>query len=453
MYSIRHRHSTLLSKLRTALLLIAAIGLPAIAAADCTLSAKADRENALYKVGEEVTFLVSLSHDGQPLPAATTVNWAISQDGMEPIRRGSSQIGSDGQLQLTGKLDTPGFLRCQVTLPAHSPCGNSKAIVALAGAAVSPRQIAPSLPAPEDFDAFWAAQKALLKSVRPEVTLTPVNTTAQNGKALSAFDIQADAADGIRVSGYIVYPKDAKAGSLPAILTVHGAGVRTSLLSTATRWASEGMLAMDINAHGIPNGKPKEFYSDLFKTELKGYHTRVPENRDAVYFRKMFLRVLAAIDILAERPEWDGKTLVVYGTSQGGAQSLAAAALDERVTLSIAGVPAMCDLSGMVAGRATGWPRNVPTDEAGQPDKDALLAMRYYDMMNFAPRITAPVAMTVGYIDRACPPTTVYAAFNNLGGEKSIYDDIAAGHTNTPKATAYMRGKVHEHLTAQSQGN
>jgi cephalosporin-C deacetylase-like acetyl esterase len=64
----------------------------------------------------------------------------------------------------------------------------------------------------------------------------------------------------------------------------------------------------------------------------------------------MFLRVIAALDILTDRPEWDGRTLITRGTSQGGAQSLAAAALDPRVTLSVAGVSAMCDLSGMVVG-------------------------------------------------------------------------------------------------------
>lgn len=450
MHPLTRKRFSGLGKLCAAFLFIAAIsGAASVASAACSLSVTTDRADARYKAGEEVTFTIDLKHDGGQAGEAPTVNWTISQDGVEPIRKDSAQI-KDGKLILKGRLDKPGFLRCEVTLPAGSTCGNEKMLSAIAAAAFAPEEITPSMPAPEDFDAFWAAQKALLKTVHPEVTLTVANTSSRGGSQLKAFDVQADAADGIRVSGYLVYPADAKPRSLPAILTVHGAGVRSSMLPTATRWAEDDMLAMDINAHGVPNGKPTEFYNDLFRGELRGYNTRVPENREEVYFRKMFLRVLAAIEILTARPEWDGKTLILYGTSQGGAQALAAAALDERVSFAVAGVSAMCDLSGMVAERATGWPRNVPAGIGGKPDPDALNAMRYYDMMNFAPRIKVPVAMTVGFIDKTCPPTTVYAAYNNLGGEKTMYDDVAAGHTNTAGATAYMRGKVFAHIDAQS---
>ena len=52
---------------------------------------------------------------------------------------------------------------------------------------------------------------------------------------------------------------------------VHGAGVRSSDLGSTVTWARDGFLALDINAHGLPNGKPDSFYSDLAKGELKDY--------------------------------------------------------------------------------------------------------------------------------------------------------------------------------------
>ncbi len=66
-------------------------------------------------------------------------------------------------------------------------------------------------------------------------------------------------------------------------------------------------------------------------------------------------------------------------------------------------------------------------------------AVRYYDAMNFATRTKAGAIFTVGFIDTTCPPSSVYAAYNNVSGKKSIHHDPDAGHTSTPKASEAMR--------------
>src|SRR5690606_31768012 len=106
--------------------------------------------------------------------------------------------------------------------------------------------------------------------------------------------------------------------SLPAILTVHGAGVRSSSLGGPAGLAKTYQaIAMDINAHGIPNGQTKEFYDALSAGELKGYPHFGREDRETSYFLGMFLRVQRALDFLTSQPEWDGQVLVVQGSSQG----------------------------------------------------------------------------------------------------------------------------------------
>src|SRR5262249_36550651 len=182
------------------------------------------------------------------------------------------------------------------------------------------------------------------------------------------FDVQVECV-GKPVSGYFGRPKDAKPKSLPAILFVHGAGVRSASLGS-THWSTleGGMLSFDINAHGIPNGKPEEFYKALSDGELKGYPSFGREDREQCYFKGMFLRLIRAIDFLTAQPEWDGKTLIVYGSSQGGFQAFAAAGLDARVTFICAGVPAGCDHTGTVVNRINGWPKIVPLDDQGNPD-------------------------------------------------------------------------------------
>jgi cephalosporin-C deacetylase len=165
-----------------------------------------------------------------------------------------------------------------------------------------------------------------------------------------------------------------------------------------------------------------------------------------VYFRGMFLRLVRALDFLCAQPEWDGKTVVVYGSSQGGYQAIVAAGLDARVTFLAAGVPAGCDHTGFKAERINGWPKFIATGE--QPPANIIEAVRYYDAMNFATRAKAGAVVTVGFIDTTCPPSSVYAAYNNLPGKKSIHTDPDAGHTSTPKASEAMRKAVQEHLKA-----
>lgn len=435
------------------LLALAAVTLAANHAAAneaCELTIQTAKKDAVYKTGETVTFVVSLKHDGNKPSQDVEVDWTISKDGLPPKQTGKSTL-KNGQLRLTGKLDEPGFLQCEIVIPAGAaPCGNTKPITALAGAAVSPEQIKPSMPAPADFEAYWSSQLQALRKQAPRITLTRVEADNPEYSDLIIYDLQASAPEGVHVSGYLAIPKDAKARSLPALLSVHGAGVRSSSLQGVVNFAKQGMIAMDVNAHGIPNGQPKEFYDELSNGKLRNYPRRIPASREESYFRTMFLRVVCAIDILCDRPEWDGKTLITYGTSQGGAQALAGAALDKRVSLAVAGVPAMCDMTGMVAKRQTGWPRAAGVDKDGKRDTKTLEIMRYYDMMNFAPQIRVPVAVTVGFIDKTCAPTSVYAAYNNLGGAKTIFNDLPTGHTNTREARRFMNNAIQQHIKEQA---
>jgi cephalosporin-C deacetylase-like acetyl esterase len=50
------------------------------------------------------------------------------------------------------------------------------------------------------------------------------------------------------------------------------------------------------------------------------------------------------------------------------------------------------------------------------PEK--IKTMAYYDVVNFAKQIEAPVFMTWGYNDNTCPPTTSYIVYNVLKGQK-----------------------------------
>ena len=159
----------------------------------------------------------------------------------------------------------------------------------------------------------------------------------------------------------------------------------------------------------------------------------------------MFLRLVRAIDFLTAQPEWDGCTLIVHGSSQGGAQSIVAAGLDPRVSFFAAGVPAMCDHTGVAVGRVNGWPKFLANPPA-EPAPNIVEAERNYDAMNFATRARCAGIVTVGFIDTTCPPTSVYAAYNALAGPKQIFNDAPSTHAVSIKAGEAMRTAILAHI-------
>lgn len=391
-----------------------------------------DRPEAIYAVGEEVTFTIEVLTGEEPANEGE-ISYVLSDDGYGSIESGKLEL-TGKPLSVTGSLKRPGFLRCTVT---HATEG-ARATRKLAAAAIAPEDIPLSLPVPDDFDAFWAAQKAALAKVPMEVEMEEVP-----GQQMPVFDVKTTCL-GEPVSGYFARPKEAKPKSLPIILWVHGAGVRSSSLPSAVNGATKGLLSMDINAHGIPNGKPAEFYKQLSAGKLRNYRHAGRENRDTVYFKGMYLRLVRAIDFLTSQPEWDGRTVAVVGHSQGGLQALVAGGLDSRVTFIGSGVPAGCDHSGNAAERIAGWPKLVPL-VGGQPDPRVLEAARYFDGVNFATRCDADAIVSVGFIDTVCPPTSCYAAYNQLTGTKQVINEPAMGHAAPAHIKSAFMQAVLEH--------
>ena len=411
---------------------------PALPETPIKIVARADRADALYHQGEPVVFNISVTDAGKP--AVGLVEWSIVKDGLPTDQNGKAEL-VDGKAIAAGSLGESGFLQVKVTYRADAKAKVAP-IIALGGAAVDPTEIKRSLPVPDDFDAFWDGMKKKLAAVPLEPKLVSVKSPA---KEVESFDVTAPAL-GLQISGYMSKPVGAKPKSLPIILTVHGAGVSDSSLGGSASWASKGFIAMDMNAHGLPNGKPKQFYTDLYAGPMNPYRYEFRNDREKAYFTGMMLRLIRGIDVLTAQPEWDGKRVIVFGSSQGGYQAIAAAGLDSRVTYFAAGVPAGCDHSGMLVNRIAGWPKIVPMVD-GKPDNSVVEAFRYLDCMNFATRTKAAGCFfTVGFIDGICPPTSVYAAYNQLNIPKEIYNDIPSGHAHSSQARDGMTQAVMKYV-------
>jgi cephalosporin-C deacetylase-like acetyl esterase len=222
--------------------------------------------------------------------------------------------------------------------------------------------------------------------------------------------------------------KPAREGKFPAMLILQWAGGPYPLQkSWVTDRAAEGWLVLNIEPHDVPGDMPPEFYAAL-PAMLKSYNTIGNDNRDRNYFLRMYLGAYRAADYLANHPDWNGKTLLVTGTSMGGQQSLAVAGLHSQITHLVVHVPAGADSNGALHGRAAGY----PNWDVNNPNvRETAL---YFDTVNFAPRIKVPSLVSMGFLDNVCPPVGIWITFNQIAGPKEVVPLVGAAHNHESTA-------------------
>jgi cephalosporin-C deacetylase-like acetyl esterase/lysophospholipase L1-like esterase len=311
-----------------------------------------------------------------------------------------------------------------VEVTENSPGARPKAL----GAAVAPEKIQPSIPAPADFDAFWKAKIAALRKVPMKAALTE-KPSDKDGVDFGI--LRMDHLDGKHIWGQVAKPHDAtKKKKYPGLIILQWASPPYPLQKAwVTDRAAEGWLAVNVEPHDVMPDQPQSYY-DALPDELKHYNTIETRNRDKNYFLYMYLGDIRAVDYLASRHDWDGKTLVVMGTSMGGQQSLCTAGLHPKITHMLINVPAGADANGTAHGRKIGYP-NWDVD-----DPKVLETAQYFDTVNCAARIKVPSLVAMGFIDTVTPPVGIWAAYNQIQGPK-----LAAPMVNSP----------HNHLATPEQ--
>ena len=412
--------------LATACLALGLSPLFAAPAAEVKPKLTTDHVSGVYAPGETVSWTVVVpSEAGATAPELT---YKITKDGLTPVSQGKLEV-TGGTAKLTATRADAGVLLAELSEPGKP------LPVAVGGAIYAPEKIQPAAPAPADFAEFWKAKLAELAKV-PMNPVLEKTTDAKNTAGIEYFKVTLDNIRGTHVRGQLARP--AAAGKFPAILTVQYAGVYALDQNVVVGDARNGWLALNINAHDLPIDESADFYKNLKDGALKNYIYLGSEDRETSYFLRMFLACSRAVDYLASRPDWDGKTLLVTGGSQGGLQALVAAGLNPKVTGMMAYVPAGCDVYAPHAGRGFGWPYWV--SNWGPRDRDLKkveTTAGYFDGINFAALIHCPALVAYGLCDTTSRPTGVAAAFNALQGPKEalilpLSDHYGAGGAQKP---------------------
>jgi cephalosporin-C deacetylase len=225
-------------------------------------------------------------------------------------------------------------------------------------------------------------------------------------------------------------------GKFPALLWFQAAGVQALEKKMAVRFAKQGYLVLNIEAHDMPIDESPAFYNNLKATSLKDYTSIGVDSRDTSYFLRMVLGCIRAAEYLTSRPDWDGKTLIVAGGSQGAFQSFATAALFPKVTAVVADNPAGGDAYAALAkpSRPLSWPALYFPPRPDDPDgSKARTTLGYFDTIYFAARVHCPALACAGLIDETARPASVFSIYNAIPGMNKellvfpFYDHPLAG--------------------------
>ena len=380
-----------------------------------TVTVTPDHKDWNYKIGEKATFVVNVLRSGTLLDNAV-VDYEAGPE-MYPDTKKEGVTLKDGTMRWTGTMKKAGFYRLKVT--AHV---GGKDYQGMCTAAFSPEQLQPTTENPSDFDEFWTKTLADARntSLEPTRRLLPERCT----EAVNVYEVSfQNIRWGSRTYGILCMPT--KPGKYPALLRVPGAGVRPYQGDTYT--ASKGVITLEIGIHGIPVTMEQKVYDNLMEGAVNCYWNYGMDSRDDSYYKRVIVGAVRAVDYIAQMPEWNGTSVGVTGSSQGGFLSLAVAALDKRITFYGAVHAALCDHTASLKGVACGWPHYFYYD-VKHADPKKIETSRYYDGVNFARRITCPGWFSFGYNDDVVPPTTSFATYNVVTAPKEVHPYQLTGH-------------------------
>ncbi len=305
-------------------------------------------------------------------------------------------------------------------------------------------------PRPDDFDAYWAAALRELDATPPEPELRPA-AGAPATERVECLDLWFTGVGGARIYAKLVRPRDARAGSCPAVLQFHGYAGHSGDWLDKLGWAAEGCCHAMMDCRG--QGGRSEDNGRVRGPTLRGHIVRGLEDPDPtrLLYRQIFLDTVQLARVVLAFPEVDPARVGSCGASQGGALALACAALEPRISRTAPVYPFLCD-----------YQRTWEMDQAREAYEELRLFFRafdprherereiftrlgYIDVQHLAPRIRARTLMFTGLMDTICLPSTQFAAFNRIPTPKEVvlYPDF--GHELLPgqadRTFAFLRGR------------
>jgi cephalosporin-C deacetylase len=285
---------------------------------------------------------------------------------------------------------------------------------------------------PEGLDDWWAKRLQRARAQAESAAFTPHEPDVY--RPFQVFDVEFSGSGGDRIRAWYVKPAG-EASKIVVKFIGYGGGRGAPAEHMLLPALGYGVFVMDSRGQGgrWTYGATGDGAAGPENSQVMSRGITTPED---YYYTRLFIDAARAVDVALEMS--GGAPVAVSGASQGGGLALAAAALHrDKVAVCHADMPFLCDIL-----RAITLAPHAPYTEIPEflAENVALIdsslnTLRYVDCALLARRITAACLLSVGLMDDICPPSTVFAAYNEITAAKDIAVYPYSGHS-VPRAHA-----------------
>ena len=366
--------------------------------------------NGLYFDGEPHILKVAVNSSGNML---AEVIMTLSTDLKAPVKvverdvqfqRGETNIEYDLEL-------VPGFYEAVLEIVTAD---GERFELARSNIGCEPEKVVSPQDKQADFDEFWAQTISDLHATDPQYSLTLLDEYSNDVRR--TYRVDMNGFGGEPTCGILVEP--VADGCYETVVNFMGYGSEIWYPNPSD--APQRVQFILCNRNQALNRKPDE--DNLWCTWGL-------ESKETYYYRGVFADAVRAIDFVCSRPKVDQDRLFVEGGSQGGAITLVAASLDDRIDAIAPSVPFLSDYKDYF--QIVEWPGNWILEAAQQKgisEEELYETLSYFDLKNFTDRIQCPVLMGFGLQDATCPPHTNFAGYNMIKAPKRWICYPETGH-------------------------
>jgi cephalosporin-C deacetylase len=185
-------------------------------------------------------------------------------------------------------------------------------------------------PCPSDFDSFWDKSLAEMRSIDPKVELIEAEFQAPN---IECFHLFFTGVGEARVHAKLLRPANATSPH-PAALLFHGYTGDSGDWFDKLGYVAAGftVAALDCRGQaGLSEDSGSVTGNTLHGHIIRGLDDALQGSPEKLLFRQIFLDTAQLARIVMEMPDVDANRVGAMGGSQGGALTIACAALEPRI--------------------------------------------------------------------------------------------------------------------------